>query len=116
MSNWHDVGNVKDLKLRKKKGVEVAGTPVALFYIGTKVYALHDICIHEERSLSKGTLLFGKVICPGHQWKFDPATGEPEDQDGCQPTFAVRVAEDGTIAVSLDPADKTEDSGVVASA
>lgn len=116
MSNWHDVGNVKDLKLRKKRAVDIGDTPIALFYVGEKVYALNDICIHEERRLSKGTLLFGKVICPGHQWKFDPETGEPEDQDGCQPTYAVRVGEDGTIAVSLDPADKTADSGVVASA
>lgn len=113
MSNWHDVGNVKDLKLRKKKGVEIGEVPVALFYVGDTVYALNDICIHEERRLSKGTLLFGKVICPGHQWKFDPATGEPDDQDGCQPTYAVRVAEDGTISVSLDPADKPAVDGAV---
>lgn len=113
MGQWHDVASVKDLSLRKKKAVEVDGTPVALFWVGGKVYALNDICVHEERRLSKGTLLFGKVICPGHQWKFDPETGEPDDQDGCQPTYAVRVSDDGAISVSLDPADKTELSGLV---
>ena len=30
--------------------------------------AFADTCIHQERSLFKGTLLNGKVICPGHQW------------------------------------------------
>lgn len=113
MSQWHDVGNVKDLQLRKKKAVQVGETSVALFYVNDTVYALNDICIHEQRSLSKGTLLFGKIICPGHQWKFDPATGEPEDQDGCQPTYAVRVDGDGTVLVSLDPADRAETSGAV---
>lgn len=102
MSDWHAVAKLSDLRSRKKKAVDVAGTPVALFYINDHVYALNDICIHEERRLSKGALLFGKVICPGHQWKFDPATGEPEDQDGCQPTYAVQVDEDGTISVSLE--------------
>ena len=64
---------------------------------------MDDICIHEERSLSKGAVLFGKVICPGHQWKFDPRTGEPEDQDGCQPTYAVQVTEEGAILVAPEP-------------
>ncbi|AWB93166.1 Rieske (2Fe-2S) protein [Aeromicrobium chenweiae] len=103
MSDWHAVATIKDLAARKKKSVEVAGTPVALFYINGHVYAMNDICIHEQRQLSKGALLFGKVICPGHQWKFDPATGEPEDQDGCQPTYPVRTDDDGTIHVSLLP-------------
>lgn len=102
MAQWHEVATVKDLEARKKKVVDVNGTPVALFYIKGKVYALHDTCIHEQRSLSKGAVLFGKVICPGHQWKFDPETGEADGQDGCQPTFPVRI-EDGTVAVSLEP-------------
>lgn len=102
MSEWHAVTNVKDLQARKKKAVDVAGTPVALFYVNGHVYALNDICIHEQRHLSKGALLFGKVICPGHQWRFDPATGEPEDQEGCQPTYDVRIDDDGTVRVCLE--------------
>lgn len=102
MSEWHAVARVSDLKARKKKAVDVAGIPVALFYVNERVYALNDICMHEQRQLSKGALLFGKIICPGHQWKFDPATGQPDDQDGCQPTYAVKVDDDGMIHVCLD--------------
>lgn len=102
MPQWHEVAKLSELKSRKRKAVDVDGTPVGLFWINDTVYALNDICIHEDRLLSKGALLFGKVICPGHQWKFDPETGEPEDQDGCQPTYAVHVADDGAISVSLD--------------
>lgn len=102
MSDWHAVASVSDLKARKKKAVDVEGTPVALFYINERVYALNDICMHEQRNLSKGALLFGKIVCPGHQWKFDPATGLPDDQDGCQPTYEVKVDEDGLIQVNLD--------------
>jgi len=104
VTSWHAVASVKDLEARKKKAVEVEGTTIALFYIRGSVYALHDTCIHEQRQLSKGAVLFGKVVCPGHQWKFDPATGEPEGQDGCQPTYPVRVAEDGTVSVALEAA------------
>jgi nitrite reductase (NADH) small subunit len=59
--------------------------------------------VHQDRSLFKGTLLHGKVICPGHQWQFDLETGYEADQDLCQPTYPVRVDDDGTIYVNLAP-------------
>jgi nitrite reductase/ring-hydroxylating ferredoxin subunit len=102
VSEWHAVAKVSDLQARKRTAVEIAGVSVALFYIKGRVYALNDICIHEQRRLSKGAVLFGKVICPGHQWKFDPETGEPEGQEGCQPTYPVRVDADGMVHISFD--------------
>lgn len=113
MAHWHEVASIADLKARKRKAVDVAGTPVALFYIKDKVYALNDICMHEKRSLSKGSILFGKVICPGHQWKFDPATGQPEDQDGCQPTYAVQVSHAGMVSVCLESRESRETAVVM---
>lgn len=101
MTNWHQVATLADLKVRKKKYVDVEGTPVALFYINDRVYALHDTCMHEQRQLSKGAVLFGKIVCPGHQWKFDPETGQPDDQDGCQPTYPVRIEENGDVSIEV---------------
>lgn len=104
MTAWHDVATVKDLEARKKTAVTIGDTTVALFWIKGKVYALADTCVHEQRQLSKGSVLFGKVVCPGHQWKFDPATGEADGQEPCQPTYPVRVTDDGVVSVSLEPA------------
>ncbi len=104
MTQWHEVATVSDLEARKKKVVDVGGTPIALFWIKGTVYALHDTCIHEQRSLSKGAVLFGKVVCPGHQWKFDPQTGEPDGQEGCQPTFPVRIGDGGGVSVGVEAA------------
>jgi anthranilate 1,2-dioxygenase ferredoxin component len=101
MAQWHPVASVKDLEARKKKAVDVDGTELALFFIRGRVYALNDTCIHEGRQLSKGAVLFGKVVCPGHQWKFDPETGDADGQDGCQPTYPTRVTHDGTVEVFL---------------
>jgi nitrite reductase/ring-hydroxylating ferredoxin subunit len=102
-SSWVHVAEMKDLARRKRTQVTVAGRPIALFLVDDEVFAIDDICIHQERSLSKGTLLNGQVICPGHQWKFDPRTGRPEDQDGCQATYAVQVTEEGAILVAPEP-------------
>jgi nitrite reductase (NADH) small subunit len=59
---------------------------------------LHDTCIHKQRSLSRGALLNGHVICPGHQWAFDPRTGYVAEQGRCQPSYDVLV-QDGRIFV-----------------
>ena len=105
MTQWHEVAQVRDLELRKKTSATIGGTTIALFWIKGNVYALADTCVHEQRQLSKGAVLFGKIVCPGHQWKFDPETGEAEGQDRCQPVYPVRIGEDGAISVCLDRAE-----------
>jgi nitrite reductase/ring-hydroxylating ferredoxin subunit len=102
VTEWHEVARLRDLEVRKKTSVEVGGERIALFWIKGTVYALADTCIHEQRQLSKGAVLFGKVVCPGHQWKFDPETGEADGQEGCQPTYPVLVREDGVVAIGVD--------------
>jgi nitrite reductase/ring-hydroxylating ferredoxin subunit len=91
LSEWVEVATIKELTRRKKMLVSVQGEDIALFLVGDDVYALHDTCIHKQRSLTKGTVMRGRVICPGHQWAFDIATGWVDDQEECQPTYEVRV-------------------------
>jgi nitrite reductase/ring-hydroxylating ferredoxin subunit len=102
--SWVHVADLKDVARRKRKQVEVRGCPIALFLVDDEVFAVDDTCIHQEKSLSKGTLLGGQVICPGHQWRFDPRTGEPQDQDGKLATYAVQVTEEGAVLLDPNPA------------
>ncbi|SEL00851.1 nitrite reductase (NADH) small subunit [Blastococcus sp. DSM 46786] len=106
--SWVHVAEFKDLARRKRKQVTVGSCPVALFLVDDEVLAVDDTCIHQERSLAKGTLLGGQVICPGHQWKFDPRTGEAEDQDGRLATYAVQVTEEGAVLVAPQPVTPRE--------
>ncbi|MGV9800390.1 Rieske (2Fe-2S) protein [Mycobacterium sp. NPDC003449] len=99
-AEWIAVASTKDLGRRRKLRVEIDGLAIALFEAAGRVYAFADSCVHQDRSLVKGTLLHGKVICPGHQWQFDLETGYEESQDRCQPTYPVRV-EDGTVYIDL---------------
>lgn len=98
MAEWVYAVELAELARRKKKRVTVGDRTVALFLIQDTVFALDDTCVHKGRSLSKGTLWRGRVICPGHQWAFDPETGRAEDGQGCQPTYDVRVT-DGKVFV-----------------
>ena len=108
MTEWHLVAEFTDLARRKKKQVTVAGELVALFVVGERVFALQDTCIHKERSLSQGTMLNGRVVCPGHQWTFDVETGYVEEQEKCQPSYDVRV-EGGHVYVSAESKIRVHD-------
>ena len=103
MTEWVLAAHLSELVRRKKTKVVIDGHDIALFHIGGEVYALQDACVHKQRWLSRGTVLRGRVVCPGHQWEFDPGTGAVEDREECQPTFPVRV--DGEhVYVDLAPA------------
>ncbi|QFG25026.1 Rieske 2Fe-2S domain-containing protein [Actinomadura sp. WMMB 499] len=100
--HWVEAAPLAAVRRRKRLAVTVADRDIALFLVGDTVYALDDVCVHKQRRLSGGTLLYGRVICPGHQWKIDPATGEIDDRAECQPTYAVRV-DDGVVYVDPRP-------------
>ena len=102
MADWIAVAELSEMTRRKRKQVDVNGVAVALFLVGNDVYALADACIHKQRSLSRGVLLHGCIVCPGHQWEFDPATGYEATQERYQPSYDVRV-EDGVISVATSP-------------
>lgn len=102
MADWLAVAELAQLARRKRTKVDVNGVPVALFLVGADVYALADTCIHKQRSLSKGVLLNGCIVCPGHQWAFDPATGYEATQARYQPSYDVRI-DDGTVYVATSP-------------
>ncbi|KSZ56773.1 2Fe-2S ferredoxin [Rhodococcus pyridinivorans KG-16] len=101
---------MKEVTRRRKLRVEVDGLAIALFHANDRIYAFADLCIHQDRSLVKGTLLHGRVICPGHQWRFDLETGYEEDQDLCQPVYPVLVR-DETVLVDPTPRPAPAASG-----
>ncbi|WP_051940210.1 Rieske (2Fe-2S) protein [Phaeacidiphilus oryzae] len=95
---WARVAELAEFGRRGKKLVTVGSERIALFAHGGEVFAFQDACVHKDRPLSRGTLLNGRVVCPGHQWAFDLRTGQAEDRAECQPTYPVRV-EDGQVWV-----------------
>ncbi len=52
-------------------GVEVQDTPVAIIRAGGEIFALHDVCSHEEVPLSEGDIYDHTVECWLHGSCFD---------------------------------------------
>jgi len=58
------------------KLVVVKGKEIALFNIEGDIYALDNLCTHEEGPLAEGEVEGHEVTCPWHGAKFDIRTGE----------------------------------------
>lgn len=101
MEPWIKVAELRDLKRSRRLLVQASGVGIALFIANDQVYALHDICIHKQRSLSKGTLFDGRVICPGHQWQFELETGWEDDQQQCQPSYPAKIEGDAVYVIPV---------------
>jgi nitrite reductase (NADH) small subunit len=104
---WVEAGTVDELRRARKRVIDANGTPVVVVWHEDQVYALHDTCIHKQRELHKGVILHGRLVCPGHQWAYDLATGYCRERDRCQPVHSVRV-EDGVVWVNSEAAPSEE--------
>jgi 3-phenylpropionate/trans-cinnamate dioxygenase ferredoxin component len=76
-------------------GVEIGDLPVALVRTGGEVFALHDVCSHEEVPLSEGEIYDHTVECWLHGSCFDLRTGAPTGPPAIKPVATYEVKIDG---------------------
>jgi 3-phenylpropionate/trans-cinnamate dioxygenase ferredoxin component len=75
---------------------------VALIRTGDGVYAVEDVCSHEEYPLSEGWVEDHTIECALHGSRFDLVTGNPDVPPAVRPVqiFPVRV-DGGDVLVDL---------------
>ena len=96
------VASLPDLKTSKLMCVKPQGLRIALAYVEGRVFAVDDMCSHEDASLAKGSLHGECIKCPLHGSRFDLNTGAALDEPAEEPvkTYAVKI-EDDDILVQL---------------
>lgn len=99
---WVDVADAAELQERGKLAVAPGDLPLVVLWVADeqRPVALHDVCIHKQRNLSEGVVLNGRLVCPGHQWSFDLATGHCAARDRYQPAYRAQVV-DGRVHVDV---------------
>jgi 3-phenylpropionate/trans-cinnamate dioxygenase ferredoxin subunit len=83
--------------------VEANGVPVCLARLASgEVFALSDLCSHEDIELSDGELDGEDIECPAHGSRFNVRTGEVSGLPAEDPvaTYPVTV-EDGKVIVEV---------------
>lgn len=93
------VASLKDLKTSKLMCVKPQGLRIALAYVDGKVFAVDDMCTHEDASLSKGSLHGECVKCPLHGSRFDLNTGAALDEpaEDAVTTYPVKIEGDDIL-------------------
>jgi 3-phenylpropionate/trans-cinnamate dioxygenase ferredoxin component len=76
-------------------GVEVHGHPVCLVRTAGEVFALRDVCSHEEVPLSEGEIYDHTVECWLHGSCFDLRSGKPTGPPATRPVPTYQVKIDG---------------------
>lgn len=86
--------------------IEINGLPLVVFNLAGRLFAMGDVCTHDQGPLGDGDLDGHQIICPRHGARFDVRTGKaltlPAVQDS--PSYPVRVRE-GKIEIGI-PKDK----------
>ncbi len=90
------VGKLEDVPAGAAKVYEVADRAIAVCNVEGTLYAIDDICTHDEASLEQGYLEGCEIECPRHGARFDVRTGDVTALPAVVPidTFPVRVSGD----------------------
>jgi 3-phenylpropionate/trans-cinnamate dioxygenase ferredoxin subunit len=100
----HLVGPLEDLAPGTARQVVLDGTRVALVRIDDDVYAIGDVCSHQDVSLSEGEVLCDEreLECWKHGSTFSLIDGSPQALPATKPVpvYGARVV-DGQIEVVI---------------
>ena len=93
MSTFQRACALADLPAEGALGVEVGGEPVCVVRAAGEVFALRDVCSHEEVPLSEGDVYDHTVECWLHGSCFDLRTGKPIGPPAtvAVPTYQVKI-------------------------
>ena len=73
---FEKVGEVSDVPSGTAKVYQVGNREVAVCNVDGELYAIDDVCTHDEGSLDQGELDGHEIECPRHGARFDVRTGE----------------------------------------
>ena len=94
---------IGDIPPGRVKTVEIGDEDVALCNVDGQIYAIADVCTHDDGPLGEGYLLGEEIECPRHGARFNVKSGEVKSLPAIIPipTFAVKVEGDD-ILVDVD--------------
>jgi 3-phenylpropionate/trans-cinnamate dioxygenase ferredoxin component len=90
---FFDIAPIDDLPDGGRLFLEIGERPIVVFKIAGEIFAIGDVCSHDDGPLGDGEISDHTVTCPRHGGEFDVRTGKaimlPAVQD--IPAYPVRV-------------------------
>ena len=103
MASWTVVAHEGDVEPGKARVVDVGDKHIALCNVDGSIFAIDDVCTHDDGPLGEGELIDDRIECPRHGALFDVRTGKAVTPPAVYPvdTYPVRVT-DGAIEVEIE--------------
>lgn len=76
MSEFEKVATIKDIPSGQVKVFEVDGERIAVCNVEGSLFAVADLCTHDDGPLGEGELDDHQIECPRHGARFDIRTGK----------------------------------------
>jgi len=82
--------------------VELGGKSIVLFNLAGKLFAIGDVCSHDNGPVGDGEIEENEIICPRHGARFDIRTGKATSLPAIVdiPAYPVRVV-DGMVEIGV---------------
>jgi nitrite reductase/ring-hydroxylating ferredoxin subunit len=100
MAEFVKVATTDKISQGKKIKVKVKNMEIMLANVGGKIYAIDNICSHEECGLNEGNLDEYIITCPCHAAKYDIRTGNGQKDTpwgSGQDSFKVKIEEKNVL-------------------
>jgi 3-phenylpropionate/trans-cinnamate dioxygenase ferredoxin subunit len=98
------VAAVDEIPPGSARRVHVNGRAVALVNVRGTIYAIDDVCTHEDESLSEGPVVGEIITCPKHGSRFHVPTGRVLSLPAVRPVNTYAVTVDGDdVLVAPEP-------------
>ena len=86
-----DIASVSDLPPGNTKKFTINSGDILLANVDGEIYAVDDMCTHEDSSLSLGCLKGELVSCTLHGSRFNVRTGEPMEEPATEALYRYEV-------------------------
>ena len=70
-----EIAPASELPNGERLFVEVGGKEIVIFNIADQIFAIGDVCTHDDGPLGDGDLEGYNIVCPRHGAQFDVRTG-----------------------------------------
>jgi 3-phenylpropionate/trans-cinnamate dioxygenase ferredoxin subunit len=95
MSDFVRVARLSEIPDPGRQVVELDERLIVLFRVGSELFALDDVCTHDDGPLGEGELVDHTIACPRHGAKFDIRDGRALTMPATRPTVAHQVKIEG---------------------
>jgi 3-phenylpropionate/trans-cinnamate dioxygenase ferredoxin subunit len=96
------IGSVDEISNGERLFIEIDSLEIVIFNIAGELFAIADLCSHDNGPLGEGDLEGFEITCPRHGARFDVRNGKVQSLPAVIdiPSYPIRII-DGQIEVGI---------------